>query len=92
MLFAVLMHYEKPLAEVDAVRAEHNAHLERHAAQGTILAWARRDPPVGGVLVVAAPDRETLERVVAEDPYVKTGTARVEIVEFPPANVRTSLG
>ena len=91
MLFAVLIHYEKPLADVDAIRAAHTAHLERHAAEGTVLAWARRDPPVGGLFIAAAPDRETLERVVAEDPYVIAGVARPEIVEFRPGNVRLTL-
>jgi uncharacterized protein YciI len=91
MLFAVLMHFTKPLAEVDAVRAEHTAHLERHAGQGTILAWARREPPVGGLFVVAASDRAALEQIVAEDPYVTTGVARPEIVEFRPGNVRLPL-
>jgi uncharacterized protein YciI len=92
MLYVVLMHYTKPLDQVDAVRPAHNAHLERHAAQGTVLAWARRDPPAGGVLVVAAPDRAAVEGVVADDPYVREGVARPEIVEFRAANVRLSPG
>jgi hypothetical protein len=57
-----------------------------------VLAWARRDPPTGGVLVIAAPDRATLERALALDPYVMTGVATPEIVEFSPKNVRMSLG
>ena len=92
MLFVVLMHYTKPLPEVDAVRPDHLAHLERAAAQGTVLAWARREPPTGGVLVMAAPDRRALERVLAEDPYVRAGVAQPEIVEFNERNVRISLG
>ena len=91
MLFVVLMHYTKPLADVDAVRPEHYRHLERAAAEGTMLAWARRDPPTGGVLVAAAPDRAALERVLAEDPYVRAGVAKPEIVEFNPKNVRLQL-
>ena len=91
MLFVVLMHYTKPLADVDAVRAEHVTYLERQALQGSILAWARRDPPSGGVLVAAAPDRASLEQVVLEDPYVVAGVARPEIVEFRPGNVRLHL-
>ena len=91
MLFVVLMHYTKPLADVDAVRAEHVAHLERQAVQGSVLGWARRDPPAGGVLIAAAPDRASLERIVSEDPYVVAGVARPEIVEFQPGNVRLSL-
>jgi len=91
MLFVVLMHYSRPLAEVDGVRAEHVTYLERLAAQGTVLAWARRDLPTGGVLLATAPDSATLERVLADDPYVKTGVAKPEIVAFSPKNVRVSL-
>ena len=91
MLFVVLMHYSAPLAAVDAVRPSHIAHLEHYAQEGIIQAWARRDPPTGGVLVVAAPDRATLETVLARDPYVLAGVARPEIVEFNPSNVRGGL-
>jgi len=52
------------------------------------VAWARRSPPVGGVLVATAPDRQTLDRVLASDPYVQAGVASPEVVEFQPANVR----
>lgn len=91
LLFVVLMHYTRPLPEVDAVRADHVLHLERQAAQGTVLAWARRDPPTGGVLVAAAPDRAALERVLALDPYVTAGVAQPEVVQFDPRNQRLSL-
>jgi len=88
MLYAVLVHYTAPLEAVDAVRAAHLAHIEQYAAQGVFLAWARRAPPVGGVIFAAAPDRATLDAIVASDPYVRAGVASAEIVEFNPANVR----
>jgi uncharacterized protein YciI len=88
MLFVVLMHYTRPLPEVDAVRAYHVAHLEAAAARGLVQAWARRDPPVGGVLLVAAPDRAAVDALVADDPYVRAGVARPEIVTVNPKNVR----
>jgi uncharacterized protein YciI len=91
MLFVVLTQYTKPIAEVDAVRPAHLAHVERYAREGVFRAWARRDPPVGGVLVAAAPDRATLEAIVAQDPYVRQGVARAEIVAFPATNVRGAL-
>lgn len=77
---------------MDAVRAAHLAHLERYAREGVFQAWARRDPPTGGVLVAAAPDRASLEAIVAQDPYVRAGVARAEVVEFSPASVRGALG
>lgn len=88
MLFVVLMNYSQPLEAVDSIRAEHIRHIESWAERGIFRAWARRNPPSGGVLVAAAPDRAALERVLAEDPYVKAGVANPEIVEFKPANVR----
>jgi len=91
MLFVVLMHYTRPIEAVDAVRAAHVAHLERHAREGVFRAWARRSPPSGGVIVAAASDRAALDRIVATDPYITAGVASAEIVEFNPANVRLAL-
>ncbi len=87
----VLIHYTAPLDRVDAVRADHVRHLETYAARGVFHAWARRDPATGGVLIARAPDRAALEAVVAEDPYVRAGVARAEIVAFNPQNVRGML-
>lgn len=92
MLFVVLMHYSRPITDVDAIRPEHSAHLERLATQGVTLAWARRTPPTGGVIIALAPDRDTLERAFADDPYVRRGVATAEIVEFSPRNVRVDFG
>jgi len=91
MLFFVLLHYTKPITAVDAVRPRHLEHVARHARTGVFHAWARRDPPSGGVLLAGAPDRATLEAIIAQDPYVLENVATAEIVEIPPANVRGVL-
>ncbi len=91
MLYVVLVHYTQPLAAVDAVRPQHLQYLERYAREGVFQAWARREPPTGGVTVAVSPDRATLDAIVATDPYVRAGVARAEIVEFNPANVHGAL-
>ncbi len=91
MLYVVLNHYTQPLAAVDAVRAKHLEYLERYAREGVFYAWARRDPPIGGVIVALVPDRATLEAILAQDPYIRAGVARAELVEFHAANVRGAL-
>jgi uncharacterized protein YciI len=91
MLFVVLIHYTAPVAAVDEVRPAHVEHLEHYAREGVFHAWGRRDPPTGGVIVAAAPDRAALEAIVAQDPYVLAGVARAEIVAFNAANVRGAL-
>jgi len=92
MLFVVLLHYTAPLPAVDAIRPAHLDHVERHAREGVFRAWARRDPPAGGVLIAASRDRATLEAILARDPYVLAGVARTEIVTFSEANVRGLFG
>src|SRR6266568_7627414 len=52
MLFVVLMNYRQPLEAVDRVRPEHIRNLEAWGESGVVGAWARRDPPSGGVLIV----------------------------------------
>lgn len=91
MLFVVLIHYTAALPAVDAIRPAHVEHLERFGREGVFHAWARRDPPSGGVIVAAASDRAALEAIVAQDPYVLAGVARAEIVAFNAANVRGAL-
>ncbi len=39
-------------------------------------------PREGGVILARAPGRAELEEIMALDPFVRAGAARVEIVEF----------
>src|SRR5260370_1220557 len=73
MLFVVLMHYSQPLEAVDRIRDEHVRHVEGWAERGVFRAWARRNPPSGGVLVAAAPERAPRGAGGAGDPTVKAG-------------------
>ncbi|MDP3773836.1 MAG: YciI family protein [Gemmatimonadales bacterium] len=77
---------------MDSARSARPSRRARYAREGVFQAWARRDPPTGGVLVAAAPDRASLEAIVAQDRYVRAGVARAEVVEFSPASVRGALG
>src|SRR5260370_5220601 len=79
MLFVVLLQYTRPLDAVDAVRAEHLRHLEAYAARGLIHAWARREPPTGGLFIRSAPDRAPLAAGGGENPVLRTGDRVAEI-------------
>ena len=85
-MFLVLLTYEKPLDAIDRKMRAHVAFLEKHYRAGTFLASGRQVPRRGGVILAVAPDRAQLETVMEEDPFVREGLARFEIVEF-----RTSL-
>ena len=81
-MFVALVHYVKPLAEVDAVLAEHVRFLDEQYAAGVFLASGRRVPRTGGVILARAESREQLAEILARDPFVLAGVAEYEIVEF----------
>lgn len=84
-MFVILLHYLKPLPEVDRFVAEHRAFLERHYAAGNFLLSGRQEPRCGGVILADAPTRAQIEAIVREDPFNREQIARYEIVEFVPS-------
>lgn len=83
-MFVILVHYERPLAEMDLHLDAHRAFLEKLYASGLLLGSGRRTPPVGGVILARGDDRAALEAVFAEDPFVARGVARYEYIQFEP--------
>jgi uncharacterized protein YciI len=84
-MFVFVSEYQKPLEEVDAVRQEHLEFLAGLNEQGRILISGRRNPPVGGVVVIDADSLEEATAIMAEDPFAKAGVARYEPYEFTPS-------
>lgn len=75
-LYVAVSEYQRPLVEVDALRDAHWAWLQHQYERGAVLISGRRDPPVGGVIVAAAPSEAALDVLLAEDPFVRAGLAR----------------
>lgn len=82
--FVISLHYVKPLADIDAAMKAHVAFLERHQATGTFIAWGRKVPRTGGIILAQGGDREAIEATMAEDPFVTNKLATLEITEFSP--------
>lgn len=64
----------------------HHAFLQQGYDRGEFLFSGPQVPPHGGFLVAKAEDRESLDRLLAAEPFVKAGKMRFNrIVEFEPA-------
>jgi uncharacterized protein YciI len=83
-MFVFISEYQKPLDEVDQVREEHLGFLARLNEQGRILISGRRNPPVGGIVVIDADDLDHAKAIMAEDPFATSGVAKYEPYEFIP--------
>jgi uncharacterized protein YciI len=84
-MFVFVSEYQRPLDEVDQHREAHLAFLAGLNEQGRILISGRRNPPVGGVVVIDADDLEHAKAIMAEDPFATSGVARYEPYEFNPS-------
>jgi uncharacterized protein YciI len=84
-VWLLLTRYVRPLPEVDALRADHVAHLERQRAAGHFIAWGRLVPPTGGFVLARGLDRAALDAVLAEDPFTTGGVAEWTVHELSPS-------
>ena len=84
-MFVFVSEYQRPLEEVDEHREAHLAFLAGLNEQGRILISGRRNPPVGGVIVIDAADLDEAKAIMAGDPYAKAGVAKYEPYEFSPS-------
>jgi uncharacterized protein YciI len=84
-MFIVMLTYQRPLSEIDALMSRHAAWLKRHYASGLFIASGRRIPRVGGIILARSGDMAALEAVMQDDPFVKQGAATFEVIEFTPS-------
>lgn len=90
-MFVILVNYLRPLAEVDALLAEHRAFLAQRYASGHFLVSGRREPRDGGVILARAASRAEVEAIVTEDPFHQAGLAEYQILEFTPTMAAPEL-
>jgi len=81
-LFIVSLRYLVPLERIDAAMKDHVAFLDKHFAKKEFLAAGRLVPRTGGIILARAKDREAVEKIMNQDPFVKRKLAGVDIVEF----------
>lgn len=81
-MFVILLHYKKPLADVDRWLTEHRTFLEQGYQHNLFIASGPRNPRTGGVILSQCQDRAVLEDVLAQDPFRVHDIADYEVIEF----------
>jgi uncharacterized protein YciI len=88
--FVVSLHYVAPLDAIDATMRSHVAFLEKQRKAGVFIAWGRKVPRTGGIILACGENRAAIERIMNDDPFVARRLAEIEVTEFlpkPPAIV-----
>ena len=83
-MFIAILTYKKPLSEVDRFLAAHREYLSKHYAAGGFIASGPQTPRVGGVIMIKANDRTSVDSIISQDPFNINGIANYQIVEFTP--------
>lgn len=83
-MFVAVSTYTRALDQIDAVRGEHLDWIGRQYESGHLLVSGRQSPAVGGVVIGRAADLAAFRTLLAEDPFVRTGLARYDVIEFEP--------
>lgn len=86
-MFIAILTYKKPLSEVDRFLAAHREYLAMHYTAGDFIASGPQTPRVGGVIMIKADNRATVDAIIAKDPFNINGIADYQIVEFTPSVV-----
>ena len=81
-MFFIELLYTAALTEIDKHMAAHVKFLKKYYAAGNFLVSGRKIPRDGGVIIASAKDREEIEAIVAEDPFVERGLTQFRIIEF----------
>lgn len=83
-MFIAVLTYKKPLEEVDRFLQAHREYLSQHYAAGDFIASGPQNPRIGGVIMIKASDRETVNLIISQAPFNINGIADYRIVEFTP--------
>ncbi|MFM2484867.1 YciI family protein [Celerinatantimonas yamalensis] len=90
-MYIIDLNYVCDLNKVNQYTEAHRAHLDRQYALGVFLASGGKVPRTGGVILAKAMPRETLEQIIANDPYIQEGVADYVITDFSPTKTSPEL-
>ena len=81
-MFVIELTYTADLARIDARMREHMGFLKTHYASGQFLVSGRKIPRDGGIILAVGKNREEIEAIARQDPFVTHGLADVRVIEF----------
>ena len=78
-MYIINLSYHRPIEEVEALTKLHINWLKRFFAAGVFIAAGRKDPRDGGMILAKDIDRDRLDTILAEDPFV--AVAHYEVIK-----------
>lgn len=83
--------YTAKLEKIDAAMKAHMVFLRKYYAAGTFVMSGRKIPRDGGIIIARGDSRESIEAIMAEDPFCKMGLAEFRVIEFRVSQRATTI-
>ena len=83
-MYIVSLNYIKEVSEVEKYLEEHVKFLEKYYEMGKFICSGRKNPRMGGVILLNAESLSEVEKIILEDPFNINEIAEYEITEFFP--------
>lgn len=90
-MFVIIVHYIKPLSEVDIHLTAHVDFLNQHFASGNFVCAGAQVPREGGLILCNASSKNEADAIMQEDPFYQNSVSRNTIVEFNPSMFATGF-
>lgn len=92
MIHPLLVNYTGQERDAAPFVPAHVAFLDRRHADGVFLLSGQTVPATrGGAIVATGVDRDAIERIAAEDPFVVAGVATYSITTIEPGRTHPAL-
>ncbi|WP_348798426.1 YciI family protein [Flavobacterium adhaerens] len=83
-MFIVSLTYKKDINEVEIYIEEHLQFLDKYFAEKKFIFSGPKNPRTGGVILAHNIDKETLSKIIEQDPFYTNQIADFEITEVIP--------
>ena len=83
-MYIVSLNYIKEVSEVEKHLEEHIKFLKKYYEMGKFICSGRKNPRIGGVILLNAESLPEVESIILEDPFNANEIAEYEITEFFP--------
>lgn len=89
--FIINITYQVPLEKIDNQIQAHRDFLDENYNKNIFLTSGPKNPRTGGIILARCENLETLENVLAQDPFSRHRLAQYEIIPFSPTKSHPQL-
>jgi len=90
-MFIIFLRFSDNKSHAKNFMQAHNDWITEHVNSGVFLMVGTLEPKQGGCILANTENRETIEAIITQDPFVTENIVTAEILEISPSKVNERL-